>query len=235
MAMAAPIAMGVGIAGGAVGYLIQANLPRSESVPKLLGCFAIILPLLIVGEYISPAQVPLYKNTSTIYINAPPSIVWKYLIDFPPMPKPKELIFQTGIAYPIRAEIFGHGPGAIRHCIFTTGQFVEPITVWNEAKVLQFGVLAQAPPMHELSPYPDLHPPHLDNYLVARQGQFLLTSVDSARTRLDGSTWYQNYMGPAPYWRIWSDWIIHEIHMRVLHHVKNLAEADYKKSTSLSQ
>ncbi|MGL1784010.1 hypothetical protein ACSTG0_23375, partial [Vibrio parahaemolyticus] len=68
---------------------------------------------------------------STIEIAAPPAVVWKYLIDFPPIPKPKEPIFQTGIAYPIRAKICGHGVGAICHCIFTTGEFVEPITVWN--------------------------------------------------------------------------------------------------------
>jgi hypothetical protein len=31
-------------------------------------------------------------------------------------------------------------------------------------------------------------------------------------------------MWPAGYWRLWSDAIIHRIHVRVLTHVKHLAE-----------
>ena len=224
--MAAPLAIGIGVVGGAVGYIIQVNLPRSESMPRLMGCFAIILPLLIAGEYLTPTEVPEYKNVDTIEIAAPPAVVWKYLIDFPPIGPPTDWVFKTGIAYPMRARIEGHGVGAIRHCIFTTGEFVEPINVWDAPHQLRFGVLAQAPPMHELSLYPNLHPPHLDNYLVARQGQFLLTDTPSGKTKLEGATWYQNYMGPSPYWRIWSDWIIHRIHLRVMNHVKALAEKE---------
>jgi hypothetical protein len=227
LAMASPLAVGVGIVGGLVGYAIQASLPRNESVPRVLGCFAIIIPLLITGEFISPVTYPTYENVSQIEITAPPNMVWKYLINFPRLKEPTELIFKTGIAYPIEAKITGHGPGAIRECIFTTGKFVEPIEIWNEPKLLRFGVLEQAPPMHELSLYPKLHPPHLDHYLVARQGQFRLTPTENNHTILYGSTWYQNQMGPGSYWRLWSDWIIHSIHMRVLNHVKDLAETEY--------
>jgi hypothetical protein len=31
-------------------------------------------------------------------------------------------------------------------------------------------------------------------------------------------------MWPAPYWNVWSDYIIHRIHRRVLEHIKKLAE-----------
>jgi hypothetical protein len=152
------------------------------------------------------------------------------LIDFPPLPPPSELVFKTGVAYPIQAKISGRGPGAVRQCIFTTGKFIEPIQIWDEPRLLRFGVLAQPHPMRELSLYPDLNPPHLDHYLVAKQGQFLLTPTSGNHTLLQGTTWYQNYMGPGGYWRIWSDWIIHRIHMRVLNHVKNLSEQDYARS-----
>jgi len=225
--MASPLAVGIGIVGGLVGYAIQANMPRHEDMPKLLGCFALFIPLLILGEFASPPTYPVYENVSLIEIAAPPSVVWKYLIDFPRLDPPSEFIFKTGIAYPIEAKIKGRGPGAIRECIFTTGKFIEPIQIWNEPKLLRFGVLVQPHPMHELSFYPDLNPPHLDHYLVAKEGQFLLTPTDSNHTTLQGTTWYQNYMGPSGYWRIWSDWIIHRIHMRVLNHVKHLAEQDF--------
>ncbi len=232
--MASPLAVGIGIVGGLVGYAIQASMPRSEGVPRLLGCFAIVIPLLMVGEFIAPPTYPTYENVSHIEIAAPPNIVWKYLIDFPRLKPPTELIFKTGIAYPIEAKIKGRGPGAIRECIFTTGKFVEPIQIWDEPKLLRFGVLEQAPPMHELSLYPKLHPPHLDRYLVARQGQFLLTPSGDHHTILHGTTWYQNCMGPGGYWRLWSDWIIHSIHMRVLNHVKALAETEYNETQRLA-
>ncbi|MGH9550320.1 MAG: hypothetical protein ACRD3W_13140, partial [Terriglobales bacterium] len=232
MMMAMPLAVGVGLVGGLVGYLIQTNLPRIETAPKLLSCFALIIPVLILGEFAGPPVFPVYRNDSSIEIAAPPEVVWKYLIDFPRLDPPSELIFKTGIAYPIEAKITGRGPGAVRECIFTTGKFVEPIQVWDEPRLLRFGVRVQPPPMHELSLYPDLHPPHLDNYLDAKQGQFLLTPAANNHTVLQGTTWYRNYMGPSGYWRIWSDWIIHRIHMRVLNHVKRLSENDATRKYS---
>ena len=124
----------------------------------------------------------------------------------------------------MRARIFGHGTGAVRHCTFSTGNFVEPIHVWNEPKLLKFGVTSQPEPMTELSFDPRIHPPHLQNYLVSKGGQFLLTPVASGTTRLEGTTWYQHHMWPAAYWQLWADFIIHQIHMRVLNHIKMLAQ-----------
>lgn len=33
-------------------------------------------------------------------------------------------------------------------------------------------------------------------------------------------------MWPGADWRIWTDTIVHQIHLRVFHHVKELAERD---------
>lgn len=232
LAMATPLAVGVGLVGGLTGYTIQACLPRNEGVPRMLGCFALFVPILMLGEYSSPVDFPTYENISKIKIAAPPQLVWKFLINFPRLKEPTEPIFKTGIAYPIEAKISGKGPGAIRECIFTTGKFVEPIEIWDEPKLLRFGVLEQAPPMHELSLYPQLHPPHLDHYLVANAGQFRLAPTPDGYTELFGTTWYENRMGPGAYWQLWSDWIIHSIHMRVLNHVKDLAETEYQATQS---
>jgi hypothetical protein len=133
-------------------------------------------------------------------------------------------MFKTGLAYPIRAEISGEGVGAVRHCVFSTGEFVEPITVWDEPRLLRFDVTAQPRAMEELSLYNDLRPPHLENYLISQQGQFELKTLPDGTTLLEGTTWYQNRFWPAPYWHVWSDYIIHRIHERVLLHIKSLAE-----------
>jgi hypothetical protein len=77
--------------------------------------------------------------------------------------------------------------------------------------------------MREWSPYA-IHPPHLHGYLVSQQGRFELISLADGGTRLVGTTWYTNRMWPAPYWGLWSDYIIRSIHRRVLVHICELAE-----------
>ena len=53
---------------------------------------------------------------------------------------------------------------------------------------------------------------------------WLLTALPEGRTRLEGATWYQHTMWPAAYWHLWSDYIIHKIHLRVLEHIRAEAE-----------
>jgi hypothetical protein len=43
---------------------------------------------------------------------------------------------------------------------------------------------------------------------------------------LEGTNWYHHHLWPADYWQLWSDHIIHTIHLRVLNHVKHLSEAN---------
>ena len=83
--------------------------------------------------------------------------------------------------------------------------------------------------MREWSPY-HIHPAHLDNSFRSHKGQFLLEALADGRTRLVGTTWYSNRMWPAAYWNLWSDYIIHCIHGRVLTHIQNLAEAREAKA-----
>ena len=183
------------------------------------------MPGLILLEYSLGETPPLYAVKTSVVINANLETVWSHVVSFSELPPPTEAMFKTGIAYPIRAEIRGQGVGAVRHCVFSTGEFVEPITVWDEPHLLRFDVTAQPSSMEELSLYSDLRPPHLENYLISRRGQFQLTSLPDGATLLEGTTWYQNRFWPAPYWHLWSDYIIHRIHQRVLLHIKSLAES----------
>jgi hypothetical protein len=177
----------------------------------------------MVAESAEHREPALREVRTAVMINAPPEKVWDKLVAFSELEPPQELMFKTGIAYPIHAEIEGQGVGAVRRCVFSTGAFVEPIEVWDEPRLLKFGVTAQPPIMDEMSPY-ELRPPHLNNYLRSRRGQFLLTPLRNGETLLEGTTWYQNSFWPAAYWGVWSDAIIHRIHSRVLDHIKHQAE-----------
>ncbi len=165
-----------------------------------------------------------YEVRTAVEINAPPEVVWQHVLSFPEIPEPAEWYFHTGIAVPLRAHIDGHGVGAVRHCEFSTGAFVEPITAWEPGRRLAFDVTEQPPPMQEWSPYRHLHPPHLDASLRSVRGEFRLIPTATG-TRLEGSTWYQVNLGPEMYFQAWSEALIHKIHLRVLDHIRSLAEA----------
>jgi hypothetical protein len=183
-------------------------------------------------EDVKPHKEALRSVTTSIIINAAPEEVWKSVTSFPQLQEPTELIFKTGIAYPINATLNGSGVGAVRHCNFSTGSFVEPITVWEEPRLLKFSVEEQPTPMKELSFY-DIEPTHLHGYWISKEGQFKLTPLANKRTLLEGTTWYVNKIKPDLYWTLWSDFIVHAIHERVLQHIKGQAEQEKIRSLAI--
>ncbi len=222
--MAAPFALVLSALGGMLGYAIQAGYWLHIGTPAMLSIVFLFTPAFQGVETWAKLQPETFEVRTAIEVNAPPEKVWNQVVAFAEIPPPKELLFRAGIAYPIRAEISGHGVGAVRHCVFSTGPFVEPIEVWDEPRLLKFGVTANPAPLNEVSPYGNIQPPHLHGYFVSEKGQFSLTPLPGGRTRLEGTTWYQHTMWPAAYWHLWSDYIIHRIHLRVLEHIQAEAE-----------
>ena len=202
-----------------LGALVGRGAAQRQSLRPPGAAFMLLaIPLTAAVE--PPTGRALHEVQSAVVINASPDQVWPHVIAFREIPEPTDWLFRSGIAYPIRARIDGTGVGAIRYCEFSTGPFVEPITRWEPGRRLSFNVVASPAPMHELSPYPHLSPPHLHGYLRSQRGEFRLVDLGDGRTRVEGSTWYQIEMAPEAYWRIISDALIHRIHQRVLDHIK---------------
>jgi len=223
--MAAPIGAVLAMAGGSLAWLVRAGGTSHRHAPAVFSIVLLVAPVVMTIEHAVNPQPPIFVVRTAIEVNAPPEAVWKNVIAFTQLPPATEFLFRAGIAYPIRAELTGHGVGAERHCIFSTGAFVEPITVWDEPHLLKFSVTSNPAPMEEWTPYKHIDPPHLHGFLVSQGGQFLLTPLPGGRTRLEGTTWYRHTMWPAAYWQLWSDHIIHEIHLRVLRHIKSESES----------
>jgi uncharacterized membrane protein YhaH (DUF805 family) len=224
--MAAPIGMALSLLGGIVGYIV-ADIHHSSIRPAQTLLILLAVPFMMGMEAGSDETAPLLSVTSSVVIDAPPEKVWPHVVSFSPIPEARDWVLHTGIAYPERARIDGQGVGAVRHCIFTTGEFVEPIQVWEPNHLLKFSVAAQPEPMEEMSPYPRLKTPHLNGYFQSQQGELLLTRLPGNKTLLSGTTWYTDKIWPSAYWQIWSDTIIHHIHLRVLNHIKALSETTH--------
>lgn len=221
MIMAFPIGLFFTWLGHLAGYkILQSKVGNASTTVILL---FLSVPSLMAFENAKSDQEEVRSVITFIEINAAPEKVWQNVISFPQLKEPKEFIFKTGVAYPINATIQGRGVGAVRHCNFSTGSFVEPIIVWDEPQLLKFSVDEQPEPMKELSIY-DIHPNHLHGYWVSKQGQFKLRQLPNGNTLLEGTTWYVNKIKPELYWTLWSDYIVHKIHKRVLEHIKAKSE-----------
>jgi hypothetical protein len=221
LAMAFPVAAPLAIMGSLTGQLLA-----HREQPPSLGHLTLILLTVPLGagiEAAMPGSAARMVLTS-VEIDAPASTVWQHVVSFREIQRPPAWYFRFGLAYPLHARIDGTGAGAVRHCEFTTGAFVEPITVWDEPRTLAFDVIRQPPPLREWSPYSRVYAPHLDGFFRTSRGEFRLIALSPSRTRLEGRTWYFLDMRPSIYWNVLADTILHAIHQRVLEHVKEEAE-----------
>ena len=226
VAMAAPIAAAMALLGAFFSYAIRSTRDAEMQSGTVLSIF-LAIPLLASAEFAAPLPTPEFKTHTSIEISAPPELVWQRIIAFPHIDEPLNPLFRAGVSYPLEARIVGTGLTADRECIFSSGAFREPILAWEEGKHFAFGVSEEPALMKELSPYGDIHVRHLDDHdFRPQRADFFLTELPGGRTRLDGWTTYQNRMWPGAYWRLWTDTIVHQIHLRVFRQVKKLAEQD---------
>ena len=148
------IALPLTVVGGWVGYHPQNRALKNPSLSVFVATF-----LLMGFEEKAPPPPPPppppqppSRGPLGSSVNAPPEKVWNHVVTFSELPPAEDWLFSLGIACPTCVTIEGTGVGAIRHCNFTTGAFVEPITAWDEPNRLAFDVISQPPPMKELSP-----------------------------------------------------------------------------------
>ncbi|PWN08024.1 DUF805 domain-containing protein [Rhodohalobacter mucosus] len=212
VAMALPLAIPIVFLGAVLGRKIATN-----RVSYLQGGLPILIlfPAFLAFDSISP-QSSTFSVTTSVEISADINKVWDNVIEFNEIEQDPEWFFKLGIAYPVRATIEGQGVGAIRYCEFSTGPFVEPITVWNEPVHLAFDVIEQPASLQELSFYDNVNAPHIHDFFRSTNGEFRLTSVDNNKTLLEGTTWYKMEIYPHFYWRPISEWLVGKIHERVL-------------------
>jgi len=216
--MALPLAAALALLGSTLGYLLGKCLTRgfARTLPLLL---TFGFPFLVGFESHHRPPAPLHEVTTRINIPAPIQSVWNEVIAFDRIRTPPSGIFRCGIAYPIQARINGTGKGAIRHCIFSTGPFIEPITKWEAPHLLEFDVTSNPPAMKEFSPWGHIDTPHLHGTFNSEHGRFRLYK-EGDQCVLEGTTWYRQTILPDFYWHVISGHIIHQIHLRVLEHIK---------------
>jgi uncharacterized membrane protein YhaH (DUF805 family) len=217
-----PIACVCCVIGACVGFGVQKLPPgRRNALQSSLLCGL----ALVFGATLPVDDSRTLSSQTTIRVSRHPADVWRHVVAFSEIDPPKEWLFLQGVAYPMRARIEGIGVGAIRYCEFSTGPFVEPITVWKEPHELRFTVTQTPPALTEWNPLGTVIAPHLKGYFQSLGGQFLLTEIAPGVTEIRATTWYTHKVAPVWYWSLISDPILHLIHSRVLEHIKVSAES----------
>jgi len=187
-----------------------------------------ILPFVFALEAAMPPAAPI-ETQATIDIAAPPTAVWRALTAADDIQPDAGLIFRLGLAYPVRSRILGAGVGAERIGIFSTGIARERITTWQPGRQLAFVVLSQPPAMTELSPYRDVHAPHVRGYFDTLSTGFILEPLAGGGTRLIARANHVLRLDPIFYWEPVARWAIRQNLSRVLEHVRARAEAEARR------
>lgn len=220
-------ASAAGLVGVVLGYAFgQGRGARPSAAAMFL--FPVLPALTVVpGTHVleswSDAAPQIRAVRTTMLIDAPIERVWDTVIAFPRISAAPDWISRIGVAYPIEARIEGEGVGAVRHCVFSTGSFIEPITRWEPPHLLAFDVETCPPPMKELSFHEHVNAPHLNGHFISHRGQFRLVERPDGAVLLEGTTWYSHDVAPGWYWGPISDHLIHRIHRRVLSHIAQVA------------
>ena len=217
--LAAPLAAGLAIAGGAIGRaLAKRNIDPAAPFYSVA-----LLPLMFAIDAASPPEA-LMLTEESIVVSAPPPRIWQELVSDTAIGEPPTVVGRLGLAYPHRATLSGAGPGAGRTGYFSTGVARERVNVWQPGRTLGFIVLTQPPAMEEMSPYQRVHAPHLVGYFETGETRFDLQPVGGGRTRLSITAAHRLRLDPLVYWKPIARWAIRSNAQRVLRDLKVRAE-----------
>jgi len=222
--MAMPFGLIIGFGGATLGYWIAKKLRTPSRHVQAVGWLSIVL--CAFTEEISPPEPYLGEVSTSILIQAPPEKVWAELHNIHHLPPTNNLLFQLGVAYPLETITEGQGGiGAHRLCRLSTGDMPEIINVWRPNEALRFDVLETPATMKEAAFFgQSIDTAHLHNTYKGLEGGFLLIPQPNHQTLLIGDSRYLLSLAPSPYWNLWTTYIVHSVHQRVLEHIKVQAE-----------
>ncbi|MFD1875379.1 hypothetical protein [Hymenobacter bucti] len=228
IAMALPVAFAMAAIGAALGTLVVRVTGRPRPLPMFL-TILVLYPAAQQYEVSYPAPVVPRLVATRLEVNAPPARVWAALTR--PVQYPAATgWFRAGVVYPTRTALARDAATGRRTlvCRYSQGLARLPVVAWQPGQQLTFAVPpADMPaPMHELSPYPQIHAPHLHGYFQVDSGTFRLRPLPGGRTLLEARTVYRHRIGPRPYWQLWSDYLLDAMHQRVLATLKAEAEKE---------
>lgn len=180
-----------------------------------------LVVLLVVTDAFS-AATEREVVTDEILIRATPDQVWPHILAFSDIQdQPDYWIFRLGLPYPTETTNGGNFVGADRQCRFSDGIVIkERVAEFVPGEKLTFDIVEQ--PTH----------PEAYGHITLHRGQFVLRDNGNGTTTLFGSSWYTLHVRPLWYFDLWTRDMTRAVHLRVMNHVRRLAEEVSKSDRS---
>jgi len=197
-----------------VGVLIGKYLVWKDNKTIRTSTLSVLLLLFVWDTFTDHNYVNVV--TDELIVNAPPAAVWRYVAEHPENDsKPDYWLFGIGLPCPVQSTVTADTVGAERKCIFSNGAtFDETVVEVIPEKRYTFDIYRQPAD------------PEIIGHIEIRRGQFILEENADGTTRLIGKSWYRLMVYPAWYYDVWAEDITREVHLRVMRHIKTLAERD---------
>lgn len=225
--MALPFALIMALVGGFLGQAVVNRRGARRPLP-VLAMVVLLYPAAQEYEARHPAPVLPRLVATQVLVAAPPAAVWAVLMR-PVVYPAANSWFRAGVVYPTRTAFALDSATGRRTlvCRYSHGLARLPVVGWEPGRRLTFAVPppTMPAPMRELSPYPDVHAPHLHGFFRVDSGTFRLRPLPGGRTLLEARTVYRHAIGPQFYWQLWSDYLLNAMHGQVLATLKAEAEA----------
>jgi hypothetical protein len=206
--IASPLVYGMTLAGAVCGWIW---FRRDRDKLNLT-----ILPLLALIVATEPQLHSAGQSvvTDEILIHAPPAQVWTHVLAFPEIPEPPRYwLFRLGLPFPTQTTNGGNFVGASRQCIFSSGVTLpERVVELVPKERLTFDITEQPAD------------PEAYNHVTLHRGRFELRDNHDGTTTLVGSSWYSLQIRPRWYFGMWMDNATRAVHLRVMEHIRRLAE-----------
>ena len=177
-----------------------------------LSVFPLLVLLTVTDAFYSSTERAMV--TDEVLIRATPDKVWPHVLAFPEIPdRPDYWIFRLGLPYPTQTTNGGDFVGADRQCMFSDGIVIkERVAEFVPRERLTFDIVEQ--PAH----------PEAYGHITLHRGQFVLRDNGNGTTTLIGSSWYTLHVRPLWYFDLWTRDMTRAVHLRVMNHVRRLAE-----------
>jgi len=182
-----------------------------------LSLFPFLVLILLVDAFQGSTERAVVMDE--ILIRAKPEQVWPHVLAFSNIPdRPDYWIFRLGLPYPTETTNGGNFVGADRQCRFSDGIVIkEQVAELVPREKLTFDIIEQ--PTH----------PEAYGHITLHRGQFVLRDNGNGTTTLLGSSWYTLHVRPHWYFDLWTRDMTRAVHLRVMNHIRRLAEDDASK------
>ncbi|TGM52892.1 hypothetical protein [Leptospira adleri] len=214
--MALPIAIVPLLVGAWIGYKIQ-NRIWSKYLVVLIVLFCNISAHVFDWSDSSPRT---NEVRTSIVVGSPAQKVWRRITSPFVFGEAENFFFRNGVSYPISMEVVRRDGVLFLNCLYTNGSTSAVLKEFIENKTMKFEFPSPQVTMKETSFYGKVEPKHIRGKIWASFGEFRLVPVSENEVKIVATTRYVNGLGPKFYWKLWSDYLIDEMHEHVLQKIK---------------